>query len=162
MAYGQPKTDPLAKSFAKPPESAKPWVYWFWLNGNMTREGITADLEAMKRAGIRGVLIMEVDQGAPVGKVPAGAEGRPVVYGLRPEHIRIDPQGVPTEVVVVEPTGSETQVVLRIGGKDTGGKEIVAVFKERLTAKPGETLAISPTLANAHLFDAETGRRLVA
>ncbi|MCA0417163.1 MAG: sn-glycerol-3-phosphate ABC transporter ATP-binding protein UgpC [Proteobacteria bacterium] len=93
----------------------------------------------------------------PVGKVPAGAEGRPVIYGLRPEHIRIDAGGVPTEVVVVEPTGSETQVVLRIGGQ-----EIVAVFKERLTAKPGETLAITPTLANAHLFDAETGRRLVA
>jgi hypothetical protein len=59
--------DDLAKSFVKPPESARPWVYWFWLNSNITREGITADLEAMKRAGIGGVLIMEVDQGAPVG-----------------------------------------------------------------------------------------------
>ena len=54
----------------QPPASAKPWVYWFWLNGNITREGITADLEAMQRAGIGGVLIMEVDQGAPVGDVP--------------------------------------------------------------------------------------------
>jgi hypothetical protein len=44
-------------------------VYWFWLNGNITREGITADLEAMKRVGVGGVLIMEVDQGAPVGPV---------------------------------------------------------------------------------------------
>ncbi len=61
------KTDELAKNFAKPPQSARPWVYWFWLNGNITREGITADLEAMKRVGIGGVLIMEVDQGAPVG-----------------------------------------------------------------------------------------------
>ena len=59
----------LAKSFASPPDSARPWVYWFWLNGNITREGITADLEAMKRVGIGGVLIMEVDQGAPVGPV---------------------------------------------------------------------------------------------
>jgi hypothetical protein len=57
----------LAKDFAKPPDSARPWVYWFWLNGNMTKEGVTADLEAMKRVGIGGVLIMEVDQGAPVG-----------------------------------------------------------------------------------------------
>ena len=47
----------------------RPWVYWFWLNGNITREGITADLEAMKRVGIGGGLIMEVDQGAPVGPV---------------------------------------------------------------------------------------------
>jgi hypothetical protein len=57
----------LAKSFVRPPDSARPWVYWFWLNSNITREGITADLEAMKRVGIGGVLIMEVDQGAPVG-----------------------------------------------------------------------------------------------
>jgi len=69
MAFGQAKNDSLAKAFAKPPESARPWVYWFWLNSNLTKEGITADLEAMKRVGIGGVLIMEVDQGAPVGKV---------------------------------------------------------------------------------------------
>ena len=59
----------LEKAFLSPPQSARPWVYWFWLNGNITREGITADLEAMKRVGIGGVLIMEVDQGAPVGPV---------------------------------------------------------------------------------------------
>jgi hypothetical protein len=62
-------TDELASTFTQPPDSARPWVYWFWLNGNMTREGITADLEAMQRVGIGGVLIMEVDQGAPVGPV---------------------------------------------------------------------------------------------
>lgn len=59
----------LAHVFQAPPDSARPWVYWFWLNGNITREGITADLEAMKRVGIGGVLIMEVDQGAPLGPV---------------------------------------------------------------------------------------------
>ena len=62
-----PKPDELAQGFVKPPDSARPWVYWFWLNSNITREGITADLEAMKRVGIGGVLIMEVDQGSPVG-----------------------------------------------------------------------------------------------
>ena len=55
----------IDRGFLSPPVAAKPWVYWFWLNGNITREGITADLEAMKRAGIGGVLIMEVDQGTP-------------------------------------------------------------------------------------------------
>ncbi len=62
-------SDSLRASFVTPPASARPWVYWFWLNGNITREGITADLEAMKRVGVGGVLIMEVDQGAPVGPV---------------------------------------------------------------------------------------------
>jgi len=63
------RADALERGFREPPAEARPWVYWFWLNGNITREGITADLEAMKRVGIGGVLIMEVDQGAPVGPV---------------------------------------------------------------------------------------------
>lgn len=59
----------LEEGFHQPPPSARPWAYWFWLNGNITAEGITADLEAMQRVGIGGVLIMEVDQGVPEGKV---------------------------------------------------------------------------------------------
>jgi hypothetical protein len=65
----RPSEPDLERGFLHPPDAAKPWVYWFWLNGNITREGITADLEAMKRAGIGGVLIMEVDQGTPPGPV---------------------------------------------------------------------------------------------
>ena len=68
--------DELERGFTHPPDSARPWVYWFWLNGNITSNGITADLEAMKRVGIGGVLIMEVDQGAP-GR-PGGFHGAAV------------------------------------------------------------------------------------
>jgi hypothetical protein len=50
----------LSTHFARPPASARPWVYWFWNNGNVTRAGITADLEAMQRTGIGGVIIMDV------------------------------------------------------------------------------------------------------
>ena len=50
--------DDLAQGFARPPDSARPWVYWMWMDGNLTREGITADLEAMKRPGIGGVIVM--------------------------------------------------------------------------------------------------------
>ena len=63
----------LEEGFAAPPDWARPWVYWFWLDGNITRVGISADLEAMKRAGIGGVLIMEVDQGAPKGPARFGS-----------------------------------------------------------------------------------------
>jgi len=52
--------DDLATQFVRPPASARPWVYWFWNNGNVTKAGITADLEAMKRAGVGGVIIMDV------------------------------------------------------------------------------------------------------
>jgi hypothetical protein len=57
----------LAEAFRSPPDSAKPWVYCFWLEGNVTREGITADLEAMRRAGIGGLLFMDGDMGNPAG-----------------------------------------------------------------------------------------------
>jgi hypothetical protein len=52
--------DDLARSVASPPPSARPWVYWFPLDGTISSNGITADLEAMKRVGIAGVLWMEV------------------------------------------------------------------------------------------------------
>jgi hypothetical protein len=65
--------DDLERAFATPPPSAKPWVFWFWINGNISREGITADLEAMKQAGIGGALWMEVSGPwwAPDGRVRA-------------------------------------------------------------------------------------------
>ncbi len=66
---GQTDTNQLAKEFASPASEYRPWVYWFWNNGNLTEEGIKADLEAMHRVGIGGVLVMEVDQGAPRGPV---------------------------------------------------------------------------------------------
>jgi hypothetical protein len=52
---------PRESDFSHPPADARPWVYWFWNNGNVTSNGITADLEAMQRVGIGGVLIMDVD-----------------------------------------------------------------------------------------------------
>lgn len=60
----------MERNFLSPPASASPWVYWFWINGTVDRKGITADLEAMKRVGIGGVLIMDVSfTGQPQGQV---------------------------------------------------------------------------------------------
>src|SRR5437868_3055017 len=64
----------LEKNFVRPPPSARPWVFWFWLNGNVTSNGITADLEAMERVGIGGVIIMDVDQGVPKGPLIFGSK----------------------------------------------------------------------------------------
>ncbi|MGA2255468.1 MAG: glycosyl hydrolase, partial [Thermoguttaceae bacterium] len=50
--------DRLEQGFLAPPHSARPWVYWFWLNGNITKQGITADLEAMQQVGMGGALWM--------------------------------------------------------------------------------------------------------
>jgi hypothetical protein len=69
---GEASNSALDKGFQHPPDSARPWVFWFWLNGNINSNAITADLEAMKQAGIGGVAIMDVDQGAPKGPVEFG------------------------------------------------------------------------------------------
>ncbi len=63
----------LINGFENPPPSARPWVYWFWINGNVSKEGITADLEALERVGVGGVLWMEVSGPwwAPEGNVAA-------------------------------------------------------------------------------------------
>jgi len=64
-----PRIAELERNFSHPPPSARPWIFWFWLNGNVTSNGITADLEAMQRVGIGGVIIMDVDQGVPQGPI---------------------------------------------------------------------------------------------
>ena len=66
----------LEESFNTPPDSVKPWVFWFWINGNISHEGITKDLEAMKAVGINGVMWMEVSGPwwAPQGKIEAGSK----------------------------------------------------------------------------------------
>lgn len=91
----------------------------------------------------------------PVGGKPRGQNGQPVVYGIRPEHFELNEAGVPAEVVVVEPTGSETQVQLRVAGESVTG-----VFRERVLAKPGDTIRVMPDPERVHLFDPESGRRL--
>src|SRR5262249_29698432 len=60
-----PAADPLEAGFQKPPDSAKPRAWWHWLNGNVTKEGITADLEWMKRVGIAGMQMFDGSLGVP-------------------------------------------------------------------------------------------------
>ncbi len=65
LAWG----DPLESGFLRPPDEARPWVYYFIMDGNLSREGITADFEAMQKAGLGGMILMEVDAGIPKGPV---------------------------------------------------------------------------------------------
>jgi len=59
----------LSTGFRNPPASAKPHNWWHWMNGNITRQGITADLEAIKQAGIGGAHILDAGQGIPAGPI---------------------------------------------------------------------------------------------
>ncbi len=60
-----PAADDLAGGFVNPPGAAKPWAYWWWLDSFATKEGITRDLEEMKRQGIAGVLLFDAGEGGP-------------------------------------------------------------------------------------------------
>jgi len=61
--------DLLKEAFMHPEESAKPWVYWYWMNANVTAEGITRDLEAMSSMGLGGAYLMPIGGKGPLTKV---------------------------------------------------------------------------------------------
>ena len=64
----------LEAGFRDPPQQAKPLVWWDWINGSVTREGIKADLEDMKRAGIGGVQLFDLELYMPKGPVRYGTD----------------------------------------------------------------------------------------
>ena len=64
-----PSGNKLKEDFKNPPDAARPGVYWYFMDGNLSREGMTADLESMKEAGIGNVLFLEVNVGVPRGSV---------------------------------------------------------------------------------------------
>jgi len=93
--------------------------------------------------------------------LPTGAhaaEGQAVFYGIRPEHCALTGAGgLPSEVVVVEPTGADTQLYCRFNGQ-----EVNAMVRDRVDCRPGDRIALTPDLSRAHLFDAASGVRLAA
>jgi multiple sugar transport system ATP-binding protein len=100
------------------------------------------------------VFITEGGVKLPLRSAPSDIDGRPCIYGIRPEHLAIGADFT-ADISVVEPTGSETQVFAKVGGHP-----IVTVFRDRVSAQPGESLPLSPNLDAVHLFDAESGKRL--
>jgi multiple sugar transport system ATP-binding protein len=91
--------------------------------------------------------------------LPTGAravDGQSVFYGIRPEHCALTGAGgLPSEVVVVEPTGADTQLYCRFNGQ-----EVNAMVRDRVDCRPGDRIALTPDLGRAHLFDAASGVRL--
>ncbi|ASY72130.1 ABC transporter ATP-binding protein [Sinorhizobium fredii] len=75
------------------------------------------------------------------------------IYGIRPEHLVIAESGVPATVVVVEPTGSETHVLVKLGPSDAN-----LVLRDRIDLEPGQPVRVAPDLAKLHLFSAQGTR----
>src|SRR5208282_2152007 len=96
----------------------------------------------------------------PLGEA-AGADGQPVAYGIRPEHLTLSAPGTPGavagEIIVVEPTGAETELLVQ-----AGEAQIVLVTHGRPVVSSGDKVGLTIDLAMVHVFDKATGERLAA
>jgi multiple sugar transport system ATP-binding protein len=87
-----------------------------------------------------------------------GADGQAVAYGIRPEHLSLAADGgVAGEVIVVEPTGAETELLIQVGDVQT-----LLRTHGRPSVNPAEKVRLAIDPANIHLFDKATGQRLTA
>ena len=86
--------------------------------------------------------------------VPA-TNGQALTLGVRPEHLRLDAEGVEAQVLVVESTGSETHLIV-----DAGGTKLTCVLRERVSVRPGDQVRLGADSAHVHLFRADSGERL--
>ncbi|UWQ19822.1 ABC transporter ATP-binding protein [Jannaschia sp. M317] len=99
---------------------------------------------------------VETLQGELIGPAPAGCpSGRTVTAGFRPEDIRLGTDGIAARVTLVEPTGAETQLTLKLGGT-----AIVVTTRDRITLAPGDPVHLSVEPGKLHCFDTETERTL--
>ena len=84
-----------------------------------------------------------------------GAPDRQVVLGVRPEHFNIGESCVQVQVIVVEPTGADTQVFCKLAGHN-----LSAISRERHTFRPGDTISLKPFEGKTYLFDPDSGARI--
>ena len=108
-------------------------------------------------AGFIGSPAMNFLSGSPEGggfdlgnglSLPFAAAASTRTLGIRPEHVRIDPNGIPAVVSLIEPTGAETQVVFRLGDQT-----LTAALRERVAVRPGDKLSIALDVDQLHQFD---------
>jgi multiple sugar transport system ATP-binding protein len=92
----------------------------------------------------------------PVGNAP-GADGQAVALGMRPEHLKLGSSGVPGDVVVIEPTGAETELVVQ-----AGSAQVVVKTQGRSALAPGQRVTLGVDPSQLHIFDKASGARLAA
>ena len=114
------------------------------VEGTVRRAGGTAHVETV--GGARWPL-----DGGP------GADGQAVAYGIRPEHLTLASgrNGVPGEIIVVEPTGAETELLIKVGDA-----QIILRTHGRPRVNPDEKVQLAVDPSNVHLFDRASGQRL--
>src|SRR5574341_30661 len=108
----------------------------------------------LARSGAQRLVTLADGSQFPVPGVALG-DGHAVTVGVRPEHLTIGEDGVPVEVVVVEPTGADTQVYCKLSGG-----QLTVVSRERHAFRAGDAMRIKPLSGKTYLFDTQSGKRL--
>ena len=110
----------------------------------------------LRRDGAR-AWVEGADRQWPVGVLANAKDGQAVHYGIRPGDIQIGPagQGIAAKVIVVEPTGAETELLLEVGGT-----QMIVVLHGRTAAQPDDMVGLQIDAASVHLFDQANGQRL--
>ncbi len=83
------------------------------------------------------------------------ADGQAIVVGVRPEHLLPGDTGLSGQIAVVEPTGAETHLFVRVGPK-----EMTAILRERRNLLPGQDIRLQVQPGTAHVFDPASGMRI--
>ena len=83
------------------------------------------------------------------------AQGQTLQYGIRPTDMSLSHTGVQAKVIVVEPTGAETELLLQVGDQ-----RIIVVTHGRTSIRPDEMVHLSIATDKVHLFDGNSGERL--
>ena len=104
------------------------------------------------------------DDGAVVAEV-AGAkipvagrgliDGQEIVLGVRPEHLTMGDAGIPGQIAVVEPTGAETHLFVRVGAG-----QVTSILGDRREVRPGQDIYLQVQPGTPHVFDKKTGVRI--
>jgi multiple sugar transport system ATP-binding protein len=114
-------------------------------------------IKARLEAGPQPTLVTASGVKIPFDAAPRAAPGSELVTGVRPEHISLGgPHAMTAQIMVIEPTGYETQVIAKFAGQD-----IVCVFRERLNGRPGDSIALTFE-GPLHFFDPQTGKAIAA
>lgn len=114
-------------------------------------------LKGTLRQGDGRAWVESQDQQWPVGTTLQARDGQAVHYGVRPGDITVSApgKGIPAKVIVVEPTGAETELLLQVGEE-----RIIVVMHGRTEAQPDDLVGLEISAAKAHVFDSVSGVRL--
>jgi multiple sugar transport system ATP-binding protein len=93
----------------------------------------------------------------PAGAMTQARDGLAVHYGVRPGDISVSTSGdgIPAKVIVVEPTGAETELLLEVGKA-----QLVVVLHGRTAVQPDDIVSLDIPTGKAHVFDGASGNRL--